>query len=576
MPAGTRPDILIVIADQLVPSALPFHGDQVTSAPAHDRAGARPASSSTPRTPPSPLCAPARASLMTGLLPSRTGTYDNAAAFSSEMPTFAHYLRERRLPHRAGRQDALLRPRSAARLRGAADHRHLPGGLRLDARLGRPGAPPALVPRHVVGRRRRAVRPVQPARLRRRGGVRAPSGAALDHIALARRPPRSASSSRSRIRTTRTRSRRSGGTSTATRTSRCRLTATTRGVDAPHERAAAPGLRDGRRRARPTTRCAPPGAPTAARSPTSTTRSHRLIGRAARHWPRRRHGRRRSPATTATCSASAALWYKMSFFEGSARVPLVVSARRPAFAPHRVPTPVSTMDLLPTLVDLANDGDRPASSTTLDGRSLLPATCGDAAIATRSVAEYLAEGAIAPIVMVRRGRHKLVHSPADPDQLYDLVTDPVERSNLAGDPLGRAAGSSGRRSRPTLGPCGARPCVRLSQRRRRAVSAALSIGTPTPWDYAPAYGARSATSATTWTSATLSSSPGSRRSSTARASRPTPWAWTRRGERSPSGHGSCRAGWPRDKHVSRDLRSGMKPRRHDHKWRIVSGPEGTQ
>ena len=41
----------------------------------------------------SPLCAPARASLMTGLLPSRTGTYDNAAEFSSEIPTFAHYLR---------------------------------------------------------------------------------------------------------------------------------------------------------------------------------------------------------------------------------------------------------------------------------------------------------------------------------------------------------------------------------------------------------------------------------------------------------------------------------------------------
>ena len=30
---------------------------------------------------------------MTGLLPSRTGAYDNAAGFSSEIPTFAHYLR---------------------------------------------------------------------------------------------------------------------------------------------------------------------------------------------------------------------------------------------------------------------------------------------------------------------------------------------------------------------------------------------------------------------------------------------------------------------------------------------------
>ena len=32
---------------------------------------------------------------MTGLLPSRTHSYDNAAGFSSEIPTFAHHLRAR-------------------------------------------------------------------------------------------------------------------------------------------------------------------------------------------------------------------------------------------------------------------------------------------------------------------------------------------------------------------------------------------------------------------------------------------------------------------------------------------------
>ena len=46
------------------------------------------------------------------------------------------------------------------------------------------------------------------------------------------------------------------------------------------------------------------------------------------------------------------LWYKMSFYEGSARVPLVVSAPG-RFAPSRVASPVSTMDLLPTLVGIA-------------------------------------------------------------------------------------------------------------------------------------------------------------------------------------------------------------------------------
>ena len=35
----------------------------------------------------SPLCAPARASFMTGQLPRRTRVYDNAAEFASDIPT---------------------------------------------------------------------------------------------------------------------------------------------------------------------------------------------------------------------------------------------------------------------------------------------------------------------------------------------------------------------------------------------------------------------------------------------------------------------------------------------------------
>src|SRR5258707_1858902 len=125
-------------------------------------------------------------------------------------------------------------------------------------------------------------------------------------------------------------------------------------------------------------------------------------------------------------------WYKMSFYEGAARVPLIVGA--PAlFPPGRVPTAVSTMDLLPTLVGLANDGDVAGIDGPLDGRSLIPHLSGHPDH-DEVVAEYLAEGAIATIVMIRRGRHKFIHSPADPDQLFDLASDPHERVNLSGDP----------------------------------------------------------------------------------------------------------------------------------------------
>ena len=104
------------------------------------------------------------------------------------------------------------------------------------------------------------------------------------------------------------------------------------------------------------------------------------------------------------------------------------------------------------------------------------------------MAEYLAEGAIAPIVMIRRGRHKFIHSPADPDQLYDLESDPHERINLAAGPR-RADWSAGSRqevaARWDLAALDHE--VRLSQQRRLAVARALGTGVQTPWDFSPSY-----------------------------------------------------------------------------------------
>ena len=46
------------------------------------------------------------------------------------------------------------------------------------------------------------------------------------------------------------------------------------------------------------------------------------------------------------------LWYKMSFFEGASRVPLVIASPG-RFAPRRVASSVSLIDLMPTLVDIS-------------------------------------------------------------------------------------------------------------------------------------------------------------------------------------------------------------------------------
>ena len=67
------------------------------------------------------------------------------------------------------------------------------------------------------------------------------------------------------------------------------------------------------------------------------------------------------------------LWFKMSWFEHSARVPLVVCFPE-QIESGRSASAVSLVDILPTLVDLATDGRGFQYQAALDGRSLLPQT----------------------------------------------------------------------------------------------------------------------------------------------------------------------------------------------------------
>ncbi|HLW89865.1 MAG TPA: choline-sulfatase [Roseiarcus sp.] len=177
------------------------------------------------------------------------------------------------------------------------------------------------------------------------------------------------------------------------------------------------------------------------------------------------------------------LWYKMTFFEGGARVPLVVSAPE-RFAPRRVAASVSLVDILPTLVDLAG-GDAVRLGGATDGRSLRPHLEGGSGH-DEVIGEYLAEGAIAPVVMIRRDRWKFIHSAPDPDQLYDLSHDPKELNNLAAGSAHAAKVAEFRAEvarRWDLATLDAE--VRESQRRRRLVNAALMKGETHAWDFQP-------------------------------------------------------------------------------------------
>jgi choline-sulfatase len=178
------------------------------------------------------------------------------------------------------------------------------------------------------------------------------------------------------------------------------------------------------------------------------------------------------------------LWYKMSFFEPACRIPLIVTAPW-RFAPRRVSETASLVDLLPTFVALALDDTAPSYAAPLDGCSVLPALEGDKGRG-EATGEYLAEGAIAPIVMVRRLRHKFVHSPADPDQLYDLTADPDERVNIAAQAAHADVVASFRDEvarRWNL--ASVHEAVLASQRRRHFVYGALRQGRYRPWDFQP-------------------------------------------------------------------------------------------
>jgi choline-sulfatase len=163
------------------------------------------------------------------------------------------------------------------------------------------------------------------------------------------------------------------------------------------------------------------------------------------------------------------LWYKMAFFEPSARVPLFV--RVPGEGPGRVAEPVSLLDLGATLAALA--GAEPDAPGLFDRTGPV-------------VAEYLAEGVRAPAVMVRRGAHKLVVSPGDPDQLYDVAADPHETADLSGDPAHAAVLGELRAEVESRWDLAAlERDVLASQAERRAVASALGEGVPTSWDFAP-------------------------------------------------------------------------------------------
>lgn len=472
---GRRLNILLVMADQMTPAMLPFHGQTATQAPAMaalaERGVVFDAAYSN-----SPLCSPARAVLMSGRLPSATGVYDNAAEFRSDIPTFAHYLR------RAGYRTIL----SGKMHFCGADQLHgfeqrlttdiYPADFGWTPDWDRPHERPSWY--HNMSSVTDAGHCVRTNQVDFDDEVAfAAERAIYDHVRSSDDRPF------------------------------CLVASFTHPHDpfaipdpwwGMYEDADIPAPRFAFDRAMATPQelrlrhvCAMDGVEVTEADIARARRAYlgaisyvddklgRLIGAL------RATGLADDTVVILTSDHGEMLgergaWYKMSFLEGAARVPLVVSAPG-QFAARRVGAAVSLVDLLPTLVEIAGDGAPGGYATPIDGRSLLPHLQGGEGH-DEVMGEYLAEGAVAPVVMIRRSATKFIHSPADPDQLYDLAADPDERRNLGATAEAEAFRREAA-ARWDLARIDA--AVRDSQHRRHMVVGALGLGACAPWDYTP-------------------------------------------------------------------------------------------
>ena len=174
---------------------------------------------------------------------------------------------------------------------------------------------------------------------------------------------------------------------------------------------------------------------------------------------------------------------KRCFYEWSAQVPLIVRFPDGWQAGTRVGAPVSLIDLLPTVLDLAGVEERLPH----DGQSLIGLIDGTDTAERVAISEIHSEGIHGPCFMVRKGQFKYIYVHGHDEQLFDLQADPGEWNNLASDPaydelkqelLGRIL--------EQFDPDAIDREVQASIQRRQLVREAMQV-TGTRWDASPQF-----------------------------------------------------------------------------------------
>lgn len=175
------------------------------------------------------------------------------------------------------------------------------------------------------------------------------------------------------------------------------------------------------------------------------------------------------------------MYYKKCFWEWSLKVPLIVWAPGQVKA-GRVADTVSLVDLLPTFADM---GGALSDVISTDGNSLVPCLHGQS-LGKRFVgAEYLAEGVFEPSFALLQRAFKLHYSESDPLMLFDLSSDPDELKNLVDDPAySDVLEDMIQAARAMWDTKSLKARIIVDQNRRRLIHQSLSNGAPA-WDFQP-------------------------------------------------------------------------------------------
>jgi choline-sulfatase len=177
---------------------------------------------------------------------------------------------------------------------------------------------------------------------------------------------------------------------------------------------------------------------------------------------------------------------KRTFYEWSARVPLILRFPDQWKAGTVVDAPVSLIDLLPTFLDLVGVPDE--NRLPYDGRSLIGLLDGSDSENWVAFSENASDSMVeAPCVMLRQDRFKYVYIHGYEDQLFDLIEDPGEWHNLVSDPDHAEIGQSMKsRILEVVDPDEVAARVEASYQRRMMIQEAMERN-GTSWDPEPRF-----------------------------------------------------------------------------------------